>query len=152
MRPICHLSLRCTGKVFSYYKLDAFSPVSTCAAAASGAVSWRAVGEGDLRSLAASPAVCCSHRREGYYVVHFVGYNCTAVCTRRSSFPHGDYSLSFFIFASECTVPPPPSTSTPPPHTEVVALLSAETPTGDRHSFGSRIELDVCRIEMLSLA
>lgn len=45
-----------------------------------------------------------------------------------------------------------PSTRTPPPHTEVVALLWAETPTGDRHLFGSRIKLDVYRIEMLSLA
>lgn len=73
LRLICHLSLRCTGKVFSCYKYPPFplllSSLSTCATAASGPVWWRAVGETEERSLAASPAVCSSRWRVGCHTL-----------------------------------------------------------------------------------
>lgn len=81
LRLICHLSLRCTSKVFSCYKSPLSHFAAAAAAAACGPALWSAEVEEEHRSLAGSPAACSSHRREGHQLQFFC-CNCITIYTK----------------------------------------------------------------------
>lgn len=112
---------------------------------------WRKKKKKKERSLAASPAVCSLHRREEYYVLSSLSAIIALPSTPEDLVPltaitHCHFSslrvsMQCLLFFSSSLHPPTPFSRTPPMRTEVVALLWAETPTGGRHLFGSRIKL-----------
>lgn len=156
LRLICHLSLRCTGKVFSRYKQPPQPLQHLCCCCCCCCSFWACVvensggGKGEEMSLAASPAVCSSHSRGGYYTLPSLSGVIASAST-----PEDVVSLTAITHCHSSSLRG--SMQWHPPHAplhgwEVVVLLWAETPSGDRRLFGSRIKLDVCWIEMLSLA